>query len=542
MISDDSARLSFIANACLAHWSRPRSSFLEISVNGANLHRPKRQFLTGSVTFGGSRIVFDARQITEIVPRRAHSGIAQVSCSSSLVDQKTAVDSEEDTDEPPLFNGGSWQEDDSLEHDIDLANESGGSLDVLPPMKPKKPKLEGTAGGVSGTRVHRAHKGLPIVAVIGRPNVGKSMIVNRLSKTNDSIVHDSPGITRDRTYRPAFWGKHDFLVVDTGGLVFDDDTDFLPLIREQAMIALSEACAALFIVDGQAGPTPHDEEIAAFLRKQNKPVFLLVNKCESETTGYIMAANFWGLGLGEPYAVSGIHGNGLAEMLEQLITLFPRKKDGEDEDEADEIIKVAIVGKPNVGKSTLLNRFVGQTRSIVSPISGTTRDTIDMLIEKDGTMYQLIDTAGVRKRTKVSFGPEYFGINRAFKAIRRSDIVLFMIDAQFGVTEQDQKLAERIEQEGRGCIILVNKWDEIPDKDSNTIYGMESDLRSRLTILEWAPMVFISALTGQRVSTILDAVNKAFEEHSRRVSTNVRLRFHKCLVYGHSASMFALGW
>jgi GTP-binding protein len=357
---------------------------------------------------------------------------------------------------------------------------------------------------------------LPVVAIIGRPNVGKSTLVNRLAGGKDAIVHDEPGVTRDRTYRQAYWQDRDFLVVDTGGLVFDDDTEFLPLIREQAMMALAEASAAIFVVDGQAGVTGSDETIATWLRQQTVPILLAVNKCESPDQGLIQASEFWSLGLGEPFPVSGIHGNGTGELLDALIPHLPETETLEDPDE----IRVAIVGRPNVGKSSLLNAFVGEQRSIVSPISGTTRDAIDMLVERDGTRYRLVDTAGIRKKKNVEYGPEFFGINRAFKAIRRADVVLLVVDAIDGITEQDQKLAGRITEDGRACVVVVNKWDAI-EKDSHTIYEYEKHLKDRLHFTEWAPTIYVSAMTGQRVDKILELVNTAAEQHKRRVSTAV---------------------
>ena len=357
---------------------------------------------------------------------------------------------------------------------------------------------------------------LPIVAMIGRPNVGKSTLVNRLAGDQQAIVHDEPGITRDRTYRPAFWRDRDFQVVDTGGLVFDEDTEFLPLIREQVITALSEASAAIFLVDGQTGPTPGDREIADWLRQQSVPVLLAVNKCESVEQGIIQAAQFWELGLGEPYPISAIHGNGTGELLDELITYLPPSEEIPDNPE----IKVAIVGRPNVGKSSLLNAFTGEQRAIVSPISGTTRDAIDMVVERDGKTYRLIDTAGIRRKKSVEYGAEFFGINRAFKAIRRSDVVLLVIDVLDGITDQDLKLAGRIMDEGRAAAIVVNKWDAV-EKDSYTIYEYEKYLQDRLYYMDWAEMIFVSALTGKRVEKILDLVDTAAEEHRRRVSTAV---------------------
>ena len=382
-----------------------------------------------------------------------------------------------------------------------FAPPSSPAQDCPPALKPEKYTLA---------------MSLPIVAIIGRPNVGKSTIVNRLAGGREAIVDDLPGVTRDRTYKQAFWGDREFQVVDTGGLVFDDDTEFLPLIREQAFAALAEAKAAIFVVDGQMGPTAADEEIANWLRRQEVPVLLAVNKCESPDQGLAQAALFWELGLGEPYPVSGIHGSGVGDLLDDLIQHVPPVSELEEIPE----IKVAIVGRPNVGKSSLLNAFVGQQRAIVSPISGTTRDTIDTLVERNGQRYRIVDTAGIRKKKNVNYGPEFFSVNRAFKAIRRADVVLMVIDAIDGITEQDQKLAGRIIDEGRACVVVVNKWDAI-EKDTYTVYEYKQHVADKLYYLEWADIVYVSALTGQRVTKILDLVNTAAAEHSRRVTTSV---------------------
>jgi GTP-binding protein len=357
---------------------------------------------------------------------------------------------------------------------------------------------------------------LPIVAVIGRPNVGKSTLVNRLAGDQQAIVYDKPGITRDRTYRPAFWQDRDFQVVDTGGLVFDDDTEFLPLIRQQAMTALQESFVAIFVVDGQSGPTASDREIADWLRQQSVPVLLAVNKCESVEQGTIQAAQFWELGLGEPYPISGIHGSGTGELLDQLITYLPPVNSLPEIEET----KVAIIGRPNVGKSSLLNALTGEQRAIVSPVSGTTRDAIDTVVERNGKTYRLIDTAGIRRKKNVNYGAEFFSINRAFKAISRADVVLFVIDVLDGITDQDLKLAGRIIDEGRAAIIVVNKWDAV-EKDSYTIYQYQKIIQDRLYFMDWADTIFISALTGKRVDKILDLVDTAAEGHRRRVSTAV---------------------
>jgi len=355
---------------------------------------------------------------------------------------------------------------------------------------------------------------LPIVAVIGRPNVGKSTLVNRLAGAQAAIVYDQPGVTRDRTYQPAFWRDRDYQVVDTGGLVFNDDSEFLPHIREQAQLALVEAQAAVLVVDGQAGPTEGDREIASWLRQQPVPVLLAVNKCESIDQGIVQAAQFWELGLGEPYPVSGIHGSGTGELLDALVEYLPVTVEEPDLEE----IKVAIVGRPNVGKSSLLNAFVGESRAIVSPVSGTTRDALDTQVRHGDQTYRLIDTAGIRKKKSVEYGPEFFGINRAFKAIRRADVVLLVIDALDGVTEQDQKLAGRIEEEGRACVIVVNKWDAV-EKDTFTIEQYKQVLKPALNFIDYAPYLFISAKTGQRVNQVLPLALLVQRERLVRIST-----------------------
>nr|B8HQE1.1 RecName: Full=GTPase Der; AltName: Full=GTP-binding protein EngA [Cyanothece sp. PCC 7425] len=358
---------------------------------------------------------------------------------------------------------------------------------------------------------------LPVVAIVGRPNVGKSTLVNRLTGERVAIVHDQPGVTRDRTYRPSFWQDRDFLVVDTGGLVFADDTEFLPLIRQQVVTALSEARVAILVVDGQQGITAADEEIAQWLRQQSLPVLVAVNKCESPQQGLAQGAEFWELGLGEPFPISAIHGNGTGELLDQVVSYLPPTDQQAGE---EDIINVAIVGRPNVGKSSLLNAVVGEQRAIVSPISGTTRDAIDTLVERDGQRYRLIDTAGIRKQKNVDYGPEFFGINRAFKAIQRAEVVLLVLDALDGVTEQDQKLAGRIVDEGCACVIVVNKWDAV-EKDSYTIYDYQHQVEQRLNFIGWSDHIFISAATGQRVEKIFERVHLAAEQHRRRVSTSV---------------------
>ena len=357
---------------------------------------------------------------------------------------------------------------------------------------------------------------LPVVAVVGRPNVGKSTLVNRLAGSRQAIVADQPGVTRDRTYQEAEWGRRRFRLVDTGGLVFDDDSTFLPEIREQIGLALAEACAVVLVVDGQQGLTTADQTIASWLRRYSLPVLLVVNKCESPRMGTALAADFWSLNLSEPRPVSSIHGVGTGDLLDRVRELLPEQEQDPDE----EPIQLAIIGRPNVGKSSLLNAVCGETRSIVSPVSGTTRDAIDTQIRRQGKCWRLVDTAGIRRRGRVDYGPEFFGVNRSFKAIARSDLCLLVIDALDGITEQDQRLAGRIVEEGRACVVVVNKWDAVA-KDTHTMADMKKQLYDKLYFVDWAPMTFVSARTGQRVERIFSLATAAVQQHRRRVGTSV---------------------
>lgn len=370
-------------------------------------------------------------------------------------------------------------------------------------------------------------KKLPVVAVVGRPNVGKSTIVNRVcaSHQRGAIVYDEIGVTRDRIYQSAFWGEHRFKVVDTGGLVFEEDEDhlFASEIRQQAMIAMDEASAILFVVDGRAGVTAMDESIARFLRSipegERPPVFVAVNKCEGGQS--LGSAEFWKLGLGEPFPMSGIHGSGVAEALEAMCATFPAPPTDEELrlHAQKPVYRVALVGRPNVGKSSLLNRLLGRDRSIVSDVAGTTRDSIDAEVEHEGEIFTFVDTAGVRKRTKVEKGSEYLMVNRAFKAVRRADVVLLLIDATDGVRDQDRVLAQRIAEEGRACVVVVNKWDAV-EKDDKTFNKALAYVRDNLPAVgRWAEPMFISALTGQRTGNVFATVKKAATEHRRRVPT-----------------------
>ena len=346
--------------------------------------------------------------------------------------------------------------------------------------------------------------------------MGKSTLVNRFCQTNNAIVYDKPGVTRDRTYQNAEWCGKEFIVVDTGGLVFEDDSEFLPEIRTQTFLALEEAFMAIFIVDGIQGVTDGDLSIARWLRSSKCKVIIAVNKCESTILGSSLASDFWKLGLGEPFPVSAIHGTGTGDLLDLVIEELP-EKDKKDEEEQ---YCMSIIGRPNVGKSSLLNSICGNNRAIVSDISGTTTDSIDTYVKKNKKFWKIIDTAGIRRKKNVKYGTEFFGINRSFKSIDRSDICLLVLDAEDGVTEQDQKLAGRIEEQGRSCLIVINKWDLI-EKNSSTIYSAEKKFRSKLYFLNWSKMIFISALTGKRVNDIFENAKSAIDQHRRRVTTSV---------------------
>ena len=388
---------------------------------------------------------------------------------------------------------------------------------------------------------------LPRVAIVGRPNVGKSALFNRLTGTKRAIVYDQPGITRDRMYVRAFWGDVEFMMVDTGGLESlpgspqdapSVDTvggvEILPgMVESQAALAVREAAALVFVVDGQKGLTSADEEIFGWIRKFHSatPLMLAVNKCESTTKGEEQILDFWSLGGVEPLAVSAISGTGTGELMDALVKSLPAPDlddagdggGGAFSEDDDAPLKVAIVGRPNVGKSSLLNQLAGDARAIVSDYSGTTRDTIDSDVTgADGNKYTLIDTAGIRRRTAVAAGkdvPESLAVGRALQAMRRADIVVLVVDAEEGPSQQDFVLAERAAtQEGCGLVLCVNKWDLI-DKDSYSMNEYTKTLRSKLRVFEWASVVYTSALTGQRIQKVLQAANEASTHHRKRLST-----------------------
>ncbi|MEB3330029.1 MAG: ribosome biogenesis GTPase Der [Candidatus Sericytochromatia bacterium] len=357
---------------------------------------------------------------------------------------------------------------------------------------------------------------LPTVAVVGRPNVGKSTFTNRLVGRREAIVHDEPGVTRDRQYLKSDWNGREFIVIDTGGIVPGEREDeILRSIRKQAEAAVEEADVILLMVDAKQGLTPADEEIAQFLRSANKPVMVVANKVDNVQME-ADAAEFYELGLGTPHGVSSVHGLGVGDLLDEVVGAFPPADGVAPADE----LKVAIVGRPNVGKSSLTNRLLGEERMIVSDVAGTTRDAIDSLLTHGEKRYLLVDTAGIRKRAKVDYGVEQFAVVRSLKAIERADVVVMVIDATVGVTEQDQRIAGMADDAGKPCVLVVNKWDLVP-KDTYTMEQFKKALRDKLHHIDYAPMLFTSAATGQRVSKLLELAEAAAQEAQRRITTGL---------------------
>ena len=357
----------------------------------------------------------------------------------------------------------------------------------------------------------------PLVAIVGRPNVGKSMLFNKLTGKRLSIVEDTPGVTRDRLYAQAEWRGRTFDLVDTGGIEPGTDDQILAFMREQAEIAIASATVIIFVCDIRTGMTAADQEVAGMLQRSRKPVVLAVNKMDSTGHTDPDMYEFYNLGLGDPYPVSAVHGHGTGDLLDACFEFFPPEN---QEEEGDDVVKVAIIGKPNVGKSSLVNRILGQERVIVSDVAGTTRDAVDSYLEKDGQTYLIIDTAGMRKKSKVDDRVEKFSVLRATMAIERSDVCVIMIDAQEGVTEQDTKVAGLAHEAGKACIIVVNKWDAI-EKDGKTMQRMEEDVRRDLSYMTYAPVLFISALTGQRVDRLFSLIDNVVNQAAMRIPTGV---------------------
>ena len=357
----------------------------------------------------------------------------------------------------------------------------------------------------------------PLVAIVGRPNVGKSMLFNKLVGKRLSIVEDTPGVTRDRLYAEAEWCGRTFDIVDTGGIEPGTDSEILTFMRKQAEIAIQNATVIIFLCDIKTGLTASDQEVANMLLRSRKPVVLAVNKMDQVGTTNPDIYEFYNLGLGDPIAVSALHGHGTGDLLDACFAYFPPEQ---EEEEEDDTIKVAVIGKPNVGKSSLINRILGEERVIVSNMAGTTRDAVDSYFENKQGKYLFIDTAGMRKKSKVDDRIEKFSVLRATMAIERSDVCLILIDANEGVTEQDTKVAGLAHEAGKACIIVVNKWDAI-EKDDKTMDRMREEVRRDLSYMTYAPIVFISALTGQRVNRLFELINYVNDQSAMRITTGM---------------------
>ena len=356
----------------------------------------------------------------------------------------------------------------------------------------------------------------PIVAVVGRPNVGKSTLVNRLAQTSDAIVHESRGVTRDRSYHTADWNGREFTIVDTGGIEpLKSDDVFATSIRDQALAAAEEAAVILFVVDGRTGVTEEDESVARMLKRCDKPVFLLVNKLDNPDRENDSIWEFYSLGIGEPTPLSALHGHGTGDLLDACLQYFPPE---DDEEEDEDVIKVAIIGKPNVGKSSLTNRILGTERMIVSNVAGTTRDAIDSYFENEQGKYVFIDTAGMRKKSKVDDVIERYSVLRSLAAVERSRVCVIMIDATVGFTEQDSKVAGYAHDQGKACIIAVNKWDAV-EKDSYTMDKMRKQLEEDFSFMSYAPILFISAKTGQRLDKLFETIQYVDVQNGTRIPT-----------------------
>lgn len=357
----------------------------------------------------------------------------------------------------------------------------------------------------------------PIVAVVGRPNVGKSTLFNKIIGKRLSIVDDTPGVTRDRIYGDGEWLGKKFMAVDTGGIEPENGDVILSGMRAQAQLAIDTASAIIFVTDIKSGVTAADMEVAAMLQKSGKPVTLCVNKCDGIGELPPDFYEFYNLGLGDPIAVSSVHGHGTGDLLDEVINHIPEEEFSEDE---EEIINVAIIGKPNAGKSSLINNIAGEERSIVSDIAGTTRDAIDTRIERDGTKYNFIDTAGLRRKSRVDDKIEKYSVLRAEMAVERADVCVIMIDGNEGFTEQDSKVAGLAMEQGKACIIAVNKWD-IVDKNGKTMDSMRKSLMNDFSFMPYAPIIFISAKTGQRVDRLFELIKYVHTQNTMRISTGM---------------------
>ncbi|MBE6838040.1 MAG: ribosome biogenesis GTPase Der [Ruminococcus sp.] len=359
---------------------------------------------------------------------------------------------------------------------------------------------------------------LPIVAIVGRPNVGKSTLFNKLIGQRLSIVKDTPGVTRDRIYSRCEWCGREFMLVDTGGIEPKSDDIILSQMKRQAELAITKADAIIFVTDLRSGVTANDMEVASMLQKSGKPVVLCVNKCDTVGEPPAEFYEFYNLGIGDPIGVSSVHGHGTGDLLDAVMEHFP--EDFEKGEYDEEFIKVAVIGKPNVGKSSLINRIAGEERVIVSDIAGTTRDATDTIIEKGDDKFVFIDTAGIRKKSKVLEDIERYSVLRAYMAVDRADVCVIVIDAEVGFTEQDSKVAGYAHEQGKGCVVAVNKWDAI-EKDNNTMDNYRKELEEKFSFMSYVPFVFISAKTGQRIDKLFDMIKYVNEQNSMRVSTGM---------------------
>ncbi|MCK5162624.1 MAG: ribosome biogenesis GTPase Der, partial [Desulfobacula sp.] len=373
----------------------------------------------------------------------------------------------------------------------------------------------------------------PVVALLGRPNVGKSTLFNRIIRSRQALVDDFPGVTRDRHYADALWDDIEFTVIDTGGFLSSDDDYFASQIKDQLTAAADQADVLIFIMDGRAGLSPYDRELADFLRRMSKPVFYLINKIES-TKQYDELSEFYSLGIDHFYKISAEHGIGVGDFLDDLMEALPEYEQEDDDD--DSLIKIAIVGRPNVGKSSLANRLFGEQRVVVDEKAGTTRDAIELSVEHRGRQFILVDTAGIRRKGKVTQKIEKFSILKALKSLDECDVALILIDSDEGITDQDITIAGYAEDRGCGALFLLNKWDLL-DKERKNIKKYMKDLRYKAKFLSYAPAITISALTGQRCHRILDEVVKIYKEYCHRINTGVLNRIIEDAVYREEPSL-----
>lgn len=356
---------------------------------------------------------------------------------------------------------------------------------------------------------------LPIVAVVGRPNVGKSTFVNRIAQATEAIVHEQRGVTRDRSYHHADWNGVDFTLIDTGGIEMGEDDTFQSSIRNQALMATEEADAIILLVDSKTGATSDDIEVARILKRTKRPVLLAVNKMDTPAREDELW-DFYSLGLGTPWPVSATHGHGTGDLLDELVAVLPKRDD--DEDDEIEAIRVAIIGRPNAGKSSLTNKLSGAERSIVSDVAGTTRDAIDTLVVHDQKTYRIVDTAGIRRKSQIDEDVEYYGFVRALRAIDRADVALLMVDSTLGLTDQDQRVAGLSHERGCALVVLLNKWDLVEDPDARD--DLRERVKDRLMYVGYAPVIAISALTGRSVHRIWGAIDTAYESYRVKIPTS----------------------